>query len=233
MEPLPGDPAFAIDVVIPCYNASAYLAEAIESVISQNLDGIRILFIDDGSTDQSVPVARSFGSIVHIHSKVNGGIASARNSGIDLSTAPWLAFLDADDVWTPNSLEARFLAFIRNPNADLVYGQMEQFHSPEMNHVDRSRLPIDLSQSAARFAGTLLARAKAFKRVGSFNCSFAIGEMIDWVARSESAGLVTEQLEKVVLRRRIHGNNTTLRHASDRRSYIRALKSALDQKRKL
>jgi glycosyltransferase involved in cell wall biosynthesis len=169
--------------------------------------------------------------VVQVHQQVNSGIAGARNTGIGLASAPWLAFLDADDLWTRDSLRVRLEAFTRSPETDLVFGQLEQFHSPEMDTAARARLPIEVSPADARFAGTMLARRDSFLRAGFFNTALKIGEMIDWIARADSAGLRTQQVNQVVMRRRVHGDNTTLRQAVDRSAYLRALKVALDQRR--
>lgn len=232
MTPLPGDPAFAVDVVIPCYNAASFLRAAIDSVMDQGLPGVRIVLVDDGSTDDSAAIASAYGPQVSTHWQPNAGIAAARNAGIERSQAPWLAFLDADDLWTEDSLKARFQAFAEAPETDLVFGRLEQFHSPELDAAARARLPIEVTPSDARFAGTLLARRESFLRVGAFNTTLKVGEMIDWIARAEAAGLRTRQVDRVVMRRRVHGDNTTLRQAVDRTAYLRALKAALDQRRR-
>lgn len=231
MTPLPGEAGFAVDVVIPCYNAARFLRAAIDSVLQQDVPGLRILLVDDGSTDASADIAWSYGPVVQVQQQPNCGIAAARNAGIRLTRAPWLAFLDADDLWTQDSLRVRLEAFARAPETDLAFGQLEQFHSPEMDAAARAKLPIESSPADARFAGTLLARRDAFLRAGYFNTTLKVGEMIDWISRADAAGLLTCQVDRVVMRRRVHGDNTTLRQAVDRSAYLRALKVALDQRR--
>src|SRR5687767_2043013 len=95
----------AVTVVIPCYNGAAYLRTTIASVLSQTALPREVLIIDDGSTDNSAEVARSFGSAVKVISQENRGLSGARNRGIEEAQGEWVAFLDADDVWMPNKLE--------------------------------------------------------------------------------------------------------------------------------
>src|SRR5258705_11929360 len=101
MAPLP------ISVVIPAYNASAYLAEALESVRGQTAQPTEVIVVDDGSTDATAAIARAGGATVL--SQPNMGISAARNAGIRAATQPWVAFLAADDLWEADKLPAQWL----------------------------------------------------------------------------------------------------------------------------
>lgn len=104
-EPLP-----AYDVVVPCYNRAHVVADALASVLAQDHAASRIVLVDDGSHDDSAAVIRS---LADRHPNVegavlprNGGASNARNVGVSLCTAPWVAFLDSDDVWLPGAARA-------------------------------------------------------------------------------------------------------------------------------
>ena len=86
-----------ISVIIPVYNSAATLARAIESVLVQTWPAQEIIVIDDGSTDNSLHVAKGFADRIRIIHQPNAGVSAARNRGAEAATAPWLAFLDADD----------------------------------------------------------------------------------------------------------------------------------------
>ncbi len=73
-----------ISVIIPVYNGEMFLAGAIQSVLDQNYDPLEIIVIDDGSTDNTEKVAAQFGKKIIYHGKENGGVASARNKGLEL-----------------------------------------------------------------------------------------------------------------------------------------------------
>jgi glycosyltransferase involved in cell wall biosynthesis len=105
-----------VSVVIPCYNAESYLAQAIGSVLTQTLPPKEIILVDDGSTDQSLSVAGRFDQHVQILSGSNQGAAHARNTGASRATGDAIMFLDADDVLGPNVLEALSAALHRSPN---------------------------------------------------------------------------------------------------------------------
>jgi len=95
-----------VDVVIPVYNGVKTIRDALTSVFEQQGDWVhRIIVIDDGSSDDTAKLVHDLGSpLIEIVSTSNQGVAKARNLGIEKSTAEWIAFLDADDVWMPNKL---------------------------------------------------------------------------------------------------------------------------------
>jgi glycosyltransferase involved in cell wall biosynthesis len=98
----------AVSVVIPCYNGAAFLREALESVLVQTQVVLEAIVVDDGSTDDSAAIAASFGPPVRVLRQPNRGESAARNRGVRESRGEWIAFLDADDVWLPNRIEAQF-----------------------------------------------------------------------------------------------------------------------------
>lgn len=99
-----------VSVVIPYYRARQTIARAVRSVLLQTAPPDEILVVDDGSNDDLAETLKDFGSTVTLIRKANGGVASARNKGIEASQGEWIAFLDADDYWEPSKLE-RQLAF--------------------------------------------------------------------------------------------------------------------------
>jgi len=94
-------------VVVPTYNAGNKLKATINSVLNQTCKDFEILVMDDGSTDETKKVIESFADsrIIYDWKPNSGGPATPRNRGIEVSSAPWISFLDADDLWHPRKLE--------------------------------------------------------------------------------------------------------------------------------
>jgi glycosyltransferase involved in cell wall biosynthesis len=92
-------------VIIPAYNSEQYLAETVESVLAQKNSKFEVIIIDDGSTDETISIAESFGDNLRIAAKENGGVSTARNYGVQIARGNYVAFLDADDIWEPEKLE--------------------------------------------------------------------------------------------------------------------------------
>jgi glycosyltransferase involved in cell wall biosynthesis len=118
----------SVSVVIPCYNAARYLHETLSSAMAQTHPPCEILVVDDGSTDESGAIARSFGPAVRVVRQPNAGESSARNRGISLARGEWIAFLDADDVWVPEKLERQLEACERTPDSVCCHTAWRNLH---------------------------------------------------------------------------------------------------------
>ncbi len=105
----------SISVVIPCFNAAAFLTETLQSALAQTLSPEEVIVVDDGSTDESARIAESFGAAVRVIRQSNHGESVARNRGIDQARGAWIALLDADDRWEPNKLERQVEALEKAP----------------------------------------------------------------------------------------------------------------------
>ncbi len=119
MKPSNDKQSYTVSVVIPAYNAEKYIGRAIDSVLAQTRQPDEIIVVDDGSTDNTADVIKSYGSRVHSIHQENGGASVARNTGIEAAKSEWIAFLDADDEWLPEKL-AEQIELHRN-NSDLVW----------------------------------------------------------------------------------------------------------------
>lgn len=108
-------PAFSVSVLIPTFNRAQYLKRAIDSVITQSYAHWELLIIDDGSTDDTPEVVKSYidNRIMYIPCRENKGVSHARNLGIRAAHKPWIALLDSDDEWLPKKLEKQ-IQFLKN-----------------------------------------------------------------------------------------------------------------------
>lgn len=106
---------------MPCYNAQAFLREALESVLGQTYPRVELIIIDDGSTDNSKVILREYGDRARILEQANAGPYPARNLGLRHARGEFVAFLDADDYWALDFLEKLHCALDQNPEAVLAY----------------------------------------------------------------------------------------------------------------
>lgn len=115
-----------VSILIPCYNAEQYVGEAIESALCQKAESIEVIVVDDGSTDNSVNVLKSFGNRIRWETGPNKGACAARNRAFELSTGEFIQFLDADDKLAPNKVE-RQLPLLLSDRADVVLCKLGLF----------------------------------------------------------------------------------------------------------
>jgi glycosyltransferase involved in cell wall biosynthesis len=220
-----------ISVIIPCRDTARYLGAAIESVLAQSPVPDEVLVVDDGSTDGSADIAERFGAPVRCDRQPHRGISLTRNRGLALATGDLIAFLDADDLWTPDSLAVRLACLTSDAAAGIATGLVEQFVSPELPDETQRTLLCPPGTQSGTVGGTMLVRREVFEQVGHFDPSFRIGETIDWVARARTHGVVVREVDRVVLRRRIHDANTGLTARPSRGDYLRVLKASIDRQR--
>lgn len=126
---------YGVSVVIPCYNYAQYLSYAVDSALAQDHRPLEVIIVDDGSTDNTPAVVAGYGDRVQCVRKANGGLPAARNTGIRSAIHPFVAFLDADDVWAPGFLPRVMEAFARSSSG---YGLVATRGQP----IDREGRPI-------------------------------------------------------------------------------------------
>ena len=221
-----------ISVIIPVYNGEKYLAESIRSAMNQQRADVEILVVDNGSTDATPAVARMFPSARYLRLEQRG-LAKALNYGVEQSQGAFIAFLDADDLWTPDKLSIQLEATARNAAIDMVFGHVEQFISPELADPAKERLHIRDKRLPGRVKSTLLIRKKSFSKVGPFEESLDFADFIDWYMRAEERKLKELMLPDVLALRRIHGGNLGYTDRDKRVEYVRAIKRGLDRRRYL
>lgn len=116
---------------MPLYNSEAYISEAINSVINQTYLNWELILIDDASTDKTFKIAESFinenSKIKLLKNKENLGAAMSRNKGIEIAKGSYVAFLDADDLWKPEKLQAQ-LSFMKTEHCDVCFSSYEQIN---------------------------------------------------------------------------------------------------------
>lgn len=220
-----------IAVIIPVFDEAAYLSEALESVLVQTLPPTEIVVVDDGSSDGSAAVARSFAPRVRCERQPHAGAGAARNRGVASTKAELLAFLDADDLWHPEKLALQVQALTETPRLEAVFVHLVNFLSPDLEQGRAASLVCPPDPIPCTTAVAMLIRRSAFTRIGGFDESGAIGEVVEWYARARSLGIVETMLPQTLVRRRIHANNTGITRVGERRRYVEIVKAALDRRR--
>lgn len=110
-----------VSVIIPNYNRAVIVGDTIDNMLSQSLTPHEVIVIDDGSTDSSVEVIRSFGDRVHLIQQKNKGPGAARNAGLKVASGQFIQLMDSDDLASRNKLETQAQSLIEN-RADIAYG---------------------------------------------------------------------------------------------------------------
>lgn len=135
-----------VSILIPCYNAERWIEQAITSALNQTYENIEVIVVDDGSTDRSLEIIKSFRQQIYWETSSNRGGNVTRNRLLALSKGSWLQYLDADDYLLPDKV-ARQVEFIKqNSDTDIVYSPsiiQHHYKQPDKtNKIDQAILPI-------------------------------------------------------------------------------------------
>ncbi len=139
----------AVSIVMPCHDALAHLAASVDSVLAQTFDDWELIAVDDGSRDGTLAWLRSQADPrIRVHSQANQGVSAARNAGLRRARGDCVAFLDADDTWSPDFLARMHAALTAAPAAALAYcgwqnlglpgGHGEPFVPPDYENADKA-----------------------------------------------------------------------------------------------
>lgn len=125
----------SVSVIIPAFNCERYIFETIQSILEQSTKNFEVIVINDGSTDNTSHIAKSFGGVVRVIDQVNSGVCSARNHGLREAKGEFIAFVDHDDYWFPSKLAEQLAIFRENPKIDVVFSAFTWWYPSAENGV--------------------------------------------------------------------------------------------------
>lgn len=204
-----------VSIVMPAYNAGTYVAESIRSVIAQTMADWELLVVDDGSSDDTCEVVGGFLSDPRIRllKQKNAGPAAARNRGIREGTGPFVAFLDADDLWVPEKLARTLDEFRLHPEIGLCATGMKVIGPDgavrgETLGPDRcgQALPDLLSGTFDVLLSSAVVRREVLDRAGLFDESIRLSEDFELWLRVALQCPFRMLAEPLLLYRSGHGN---------------------------
>jgi glycosyltransferase involved in cell wall biosynthesis len=224
-------PVPLVSVIIPAWNAEKFIAETLESVFAQTWRRFEVIVVDDGSTDgtsqavRACAKAKAAGPVaLKLIRQQNGGPSSARNAGLRAASGDYLAFLDADDRWFPETLE-RLVGFAEaHSNVSLVFGDAGSFDEDGTRFdsffkkygrpaTDERGIVINALEKLLKgnfiLTGALLLRRECIDHVGYFDEKISHGEDYDlWIRITllHAIGCISDRL----MMRRIHESNLSL-----------------------
>jgi len=194
-----------VSVIIPCYNSEDYVEKAIESALSQTYEQAEVVVIDDGSTDDSLDVIRSYNDQILWRTGENQGAPAARNWGLRLSSGKYIKFVDADDLLTPEILEKQVSVLQSLDVNQIVYGPwgaMNEEGGDRRRSTHKPRVEGEhpvcfwLRSNAQTMAP--MHRRKALREIGGFNERLPRAQEYDLHLRLALRGYRFEFLDEVV-----------------------------------
>ncbi len=225
-----------ISVIIPVYNREGFIARSIESVLSQTLKPFEIIVVDDGSTDSTPDILRTYHDKIKVFSQDNGGVSKARNLGIKQARGKWICLLDSDDIWHPTKL-AQQRAYHDSFPSIMISHTAEKWIRNEKEikqkkaHKKPSSWCFEENLDFCKIApSTIMIERSVFEKVGYFDEGLEVCEDYDlWlrVLKNYELGFVETVLTTKFAG---HENQLSVKHHSMDTFRIQALLKHLDEK---
>ncbi len=174
-----------VSVIIPTFNRSRLLREAIESVLSQDYHHFELLVVDDGSTDDTLKMLPTYGHRLTVIQQENRGVSAARNAGIAAATGEYIAFLDSDDQWLPSKLTRQIRFFSSHPQAlicqtEEIWIRNGRRVNPKLRHQKLSGMIFKPSLELCLVSpSAVMMHRSLFEKVGLFDESLPACEDYD------------------------------------------------------
>jgi len=201
-----------VSVLMPCYNCEKYLEEALQSIADQTFASFEIVFVNDGSTDSSLAIARRFAGTdtrMIIIDQANGGIVTALNAGLAVCRGEYVARMDADDVSFPDRLGYQVDYMDSNPGCVIVGGLA--VNNPTMAGATiktrsrshrRTNLRLFPPKVASALHPLIMIRRRALVAIGGYRAGFAHAEDYDLYIRLRAHGTIDNPRKHVLFYRR-------------------------------
>jgi glycosyltransferase involved in cell wall biosynthesis len=200
-----------VSIIIPCYNAEKYVADAIQSALNQTYANCEIIVIDDGSTDGSLEVVKTFGTCIRYATGPNRGGCAARNRGIDLAHGEFMKFLDADDTLLFDAISAQVAQASDAPPHVIPFGLALDYHSklPVFNTVCTTRQASIEQMVLEVYKGDILTscplhRSSLVRCISGFDTNLKCGQEWNFHIRLALHGVVFEKHDNPVYYYRQH-----------------------------
>jgi len=208
----------SVSCIVPAFDAGRHLHGALECVVTQTYPPTEVLVVDDGSTDDTITIARSWGSPVRVIEQPTRGPAATRNRGAAEATGDLLAFLDPDDRWLPHKLAVQVAHLQADDGVGGCVSRVRQvwdeaFREEAAHYADHARMATD---GVPGYATTsLLVRREVWAEVGPLDTGRWYSDATEWFVRARDRGVRIDLLDDVLVLHRLHGDNLTRRRPAE------------------
>lgn len=202
-----------VSVVIPAFNAARFIGATLESVLASAFTDLDVVVVDDGSSDETGAIARSYGSPVRVISRPNAGMSASRNLGIDSSDSEFVALLDSDDLWHPQKLVWQVRTLEARRDHDFCFTGFTFWDGrPLPDFASEARTgKVDESQSGWIYhqlilenwalPSSVLFRRSAWQALGPFLCEVQQTDDWEYLVRASRSHRFARLAESMVLYR--------------------------------
>ena len=206
-----------VSTILAVRNGERFLGQAIESVLAEPI--AELIIVDDGSTDGTHHIISEFERrdsrviLLRTDATTGSGVGAARNLGLKTSVLPYIAFMDADDIWLPGKTKRQLekLGYER-----MAYASSDVDHFLEPGYELPKSLRADkLGRISLFFPPNFLAHRYVFEVVGGFDPGLVCANDVDWYRRALALGVTRRHVPEILVRKRVHSSNLSMGQGHD------------------
>ena len=224
-----------VSVIVPTYNRADRLERALNSIVSQTYQDFELIVVDDGSTDKTYQLMKSFPKAQYFYIKKNSGVSKARNVGLAFAKGELICFLDSDDLWKEKKIQIQSLWLENNKDSQICYtDEIWVRNGVRVNPMNRHRkYSGDIFRHCLGLCivspSSVMIRAKLFDEIGNFDESLPACEDYDLWLRIASKYAFHFIEEPLIIKYGGHSDQLSRKYWGMDRFRVVALKKLLDQ----
>jgi glycosyltransferase involved in cell wall biosynthesis len=202
-----------VSVIMAVRNGERFIAQAIESVVSQSYGDWEMVVVDGSSHDRSAEIASAYPRVRCLSQGGRTGFAGAWNEGLAAAEGGLICFLDSDDLWEPGKLERQVELLRLRPEVDYVTTLARFLVEPGLPLPPGFKPELLESDHVANMPSAVMIRRAALDAVGRFRTDLEVASDIDWFARVKDRSLTPAVVPEVLVHKRVHDRNFSYTHA--------------------
>lgn len=218
-----------VTVIVPVYNGEKYLSDTLEKIFDQTYQPIEIIVIDDGSTDRSAGIVKSYPKVRYVYQE-NRGVAAARNHGIELANGKFIAFSDQDDLWKSEKLEKQMRYLLAHPEVMFVISKRKLLLQPGVERPYWLKEELLHSENVDYSPSSIVSRSSVFEKIGTFNPKFENASDADWFFRANDARIPKGIVPEVLYTKRIHEGNQSNKVGALHKEYLKLIRESVQKR---
>ena len=224
-----------VSVIVPTYNRADRLERALNSIVSQTYQDFELIVVDDGSTDKTSQLMKSFPKAQYLYIKKNSGVSKARNIGLAFAKGELICFLDSDDLWKEKKIQIQSLWLENNKDSQICYtDEIWVRNGVRVNPMNRHRkYSGDIFRHCLGLCivspSSVMIRAKLFDEIGNFDESLPACEDYDLWLRIAVKYAFHFIEEPLIIKYGGHSDQLSRKYWGMDRFRVVALKKLLDQ----
>jgi len=219
-----------VSVIMIVQNGERFIRQALESIFTQTYYPTEVIIVHGNSQDKTLEILHEYDNL-RIIQQTGSGVSQAYNMGIKSATGDFVAFLSYDDLWVPEKLSIQMSYMLENPWVLFTNAHARYFLEDENQIPEGFRKEWLVGTHPARIMETLVARKEVFELVGHLNENLHTADDVDWYSRASDKKVASFMLPQVLLRKRIHGENTSMQIEKNNQNLLTALRASVNRKK--